>query len=124
MAGIPNILSGATTTPGSTIITIPANSIWRGTVTLSAAVVVASGAAAQKAFAVVTVNGTTTNPPAGDYVRIDLHAPQSATSGVGTQDSGTLISNLTVSSGASPATLTLGATNTTAQSAAALGELI
>src|SRR5882672_6167682 len=112
---IPNILSGSTIAAGGTIITIPANSYWEGHINLSGAVIVASGAAAQSAHARVSVVGANSVPPAGTYLRVDLHAPASALAAVGTHDSKTHSTPFAVSTGANSVDLVLNSSNTTAQ---------
>ncbi len=118
-----SILSGNATTNGGVIITIPAMSNWYGHITLSASVAVPAGGSALNANARVTLAGAGSSPPAGDYLRLDLSAPASSLAGIGTSDSGSLGTPMAVSAGSSPATLTLNTSNTTMQSASAVGRL-
>lgn len=125
---VPNaasILAGVATTNGGTIITVPAGQTWMGTVTLSASVLVAVGGAAVSASARVSTAGTGVLPAAGDYLRLDLGAPAAGTALAGSSANngvaGTMV--VTAPSGNS-VTLVLNTTNTTTQSASAMGYLV
>jgi len=119
-----DILCGSTTTSGGTIITIPAGRSWRGRVSLSASVVVATGGGAVNASARVSVAGAGSDPVAGDYLRMDLQAPASVLGAVGTGDSGHTSTDMFVTAPAgNTVALVLNTTNTTAQSASANGTL-
>jgi hypothetical protein len=69
-------MSTTTTTPGGTIITIPANSVWRGSVSLCATLAVAVGGSAATQFPEVVVSGTQATWADGDTVlKLALFVP-------------------------------------------------
>jgi|SRR5882757_3421686 len=117
-------LCGNATTNGGTILTIPAGTSWKGTVTLSATVQIGSGGAAVMASARVSIAGAGAMPPAGDYLRVDLQAPASILGAIGTGDSGSMMSDMFITAGASPVTLVLNTTGTSSQSASANGRIL
>lgn len=120
-----DILCGLATSNGATIITIPAGRIWSGIITLSATVIVASSGAAVNANARVSTAGTGVLPPAGDYIRLDVSAPASVLSAVGTGATESVSAPLIVAAPSGNAvTLVLNTTNTTTQSASACGLLL
>lgn len=120
-----DILAGLATSNSGTIITIPAGRTWSGTVTLSASVLVTTAGAAVNASARVSTAGTGVVPTAGDYVRLDIAAPISATALNGTSGVGSVSAPLLVSAPVgNSVTLVLNATNTTVQSASASGVLL
>jgi hypothetical protein len=119
-----NILCGLATSNAATIITIPAGKTWVGTIVLSASVAVASGGATINASARVSTAGTGVVPAAGDYVRVDLSAPASVAAGLGTGATQDIQSPMIVTAPAgNTVTLVLNVTNTTTQSASAIGTL-
>jgi hypothetical protein len=120
-----DILCGLQTSNGATLITIPAGRIWSGIVTVSATALVASSGAAVSANARVSTAGTGVVPGAGDYVRLDLAAPASVLSAVGTASNSSISAPLIVSapSGNSVA-LVLNTTNVNTASASACGVLL
>lgn len=118
-----DVLCGTATANGGTIITVPASSQWQGTVTLSATVQVASGGAAVMANARVSIAGNNSTPPAGDYLRVDLQAPASLVGAVGTGDSETASTPMTIITTDQPVSLVLNTTNTVSQSASANGRI-
>jgi len=118
------ILAGLATTNAGTIITIPAGQTWTGRVTISATIVVATGGAAVAGSARVSTAGTGVIPSAGDYLRLDLNAPQSGAALNGTNSTGSVSSPFTVVAPAgNSVTLVLNVTNTSTQSASAAGVL-
>lgn len=119
-----NILCGLATASGGTIITVPAGRIWIGTVTISASAIVASGGAAVTASARVSVLGAGANPPAGDYVRLDLVSPASLLAAIGTGCNSSISAPLIVAAPVGNSVeLRLNSTNCAAQSASACGVL-
>jgi hypothetical protein len=120
-----NLLCGLTAVNGGTIITIPTGRTWVGKVTLSATVLVASNGAAISANARVSTAGAGVTPPAGDYARLDIAAPASILSAIGTAGMGTNTTPLMVIAGSgAPATLVLNSTNVNTASASACGVLL
>ena len=120
-----NILCGLAITNGGTIITIPAGRIWQGTVTLSGSTLVAIAGTALSASARVSTAGTGVIPAAGDYVRLDIGAPASAVGLAGTSANGSISAPMLVAAPSGNAvTLVLNTTNTTTQSASAIGVLM
>lgn len=59
-------MATSTTVNGGTVLTIPANRLWQGSVGLSATLTVAIGGAAASAVPTVTVSGTGQNVSNGD----------------------------------------------------------
>jgi len=123
-----NILDGNATADAATIITIPQNRIWVGSVTLSAAVVIAAGASpAVNALPNVTTTGASATPAAGAVVlglAISLPANLAGSvTGDGANDVVT-IWPVTVYAGATAAaTLKLNFNSASAASATAVGYL-
>lgn len=121
-----NILCGLATASGNTIITIPAGRVWQGTVVISANVLVGINAAAVSASARISTAGAGVTPAAGDYIRLDIGAPITAVSALtGTSASGFISGVMLVAApSGNSATLVLNTTNTTTQSASAVGVLL
>lgn len=72
MSGVANSAS----TNGGTVLTIPANSVWRGSVSISAALTVAIGGGAVAAQPSVTVSGSGGSWANGDVVvAVSVAAP-------------------------------------------------
>lgn len=118
------ILCGMATANGGTIITIPAGMLWVGQVTVSASNAVASGGGQVSGSARVAVVGPGANPPAGEYIRVDITAPASILAAIGTGANTSVSALLIVAAPAANAvTLQLNSNNTTAQSASACGIL-
>lgn len=120
-----DILCGLATSPGGTIITIPAGRVWQGVVTLSGNALVAIGGGAANASVRASTAGANVSPTAGDYVRLDLGVPAAGTALAGAAANGTLSSPMLVAAPAgNSATLVLNSTGTNTQSASAIGFLL
>jgi hypothetical protein len=118
-----NILVGFASTNSATIITIPANRVWKGTLTLSAVLVLAASAAAVTHTASVEIVGTTATPAAGNILGVPLSLPlQPATNGAAIN--GTQSIELTIAAGDTSATLELLFNSITQAAATASGVLI
>jgi hypothetical protein len=122
-----NILTGTSSTDAGTIITVPANRIWKGSLTLSGTVTVAAGAnAAVTANPNVTVTGATATPAATTIVNqlmIDVAANLAGgTNGSSACDTAT-VPNLVIVAGTSAATLQLHTGSASHASATAAGYL-
>lgn len=124
-----NILTGTASADGATIITVPVNRIWQGTIMLSGAVTVAAGASgAVNALPNVTTTGATAVPAAGAVLhQLAISLPANlagSVTGDGANDAAT-ITGVTVYAGsnAGGATLKLTFNSATAASATAVGYL-
>lgn len=107
-------VGGKTTTNGGTIITIPANSSWRGSIALSA-VCDASGTFNPD----ITVEGATADPPAGTPV---LGATVfGAALNLAPMGTSVAINDVIIYAGTSPATLQLNLNSVTAATGSAFG---
>lgn len=109
-----NCLGGKATTNGGTLITIPANSVWHGSVTLSAL-----GDSAGTFYPDVTVQGATADPVAGTPVISVLSF--GAVVGLVPEVTTGSTADVIVFAGSSPATLQLNLNSTTAAVATAIG---
>lgn len=69
-------MSNSTTSNGGTVITVPANTTWIGSISLSATLAVAIGGAAATSYPSITVSGTDGTWSDGDVVlRLALFVP-------------------------------------------------
>lgn len=69
-------MSNTTTTNGGTVLTIPPNKLWRGSVSLCATLAVAIAGSAATQFPAITVSGAGATWPDGDVVlRLALFVP-------------------------------------------------
>jgi hypothetical protein len=97
-----NVLNGfgsfTATTAATTVITVPANRTWVGTVGVSCTTAIAAASAtAGQARAVITVAGVGVTPAAGTILAAEARAGANATTGtVGTQGHRSITAPLTV----------------------------
>lgn len=69
-------MSNSTTANGGTVLTIPPNSLWRGSVSLCATLAVAIAGAAATQYPAITVSGANATWPDGDIVlKLALFVP-------------------------------------------------
>lgn len=118
-----NILAGRSPTDGATIITIPANRVWAGWVSLNASLAVAASGAAVSTGASVSIAGATAAPTAGLILAVEVAVPlqlSTTTAQVASSDRTYLV----IAAGTGAATLTLQKNNCTSVSATASGVLI
>lgn len=121
-----NIVSGRATADAATIITVPAGRTWKGTVSLTASLATAIGAAATAATPTVSIAGAGATPAAGAILGRPLNvAASAATATNGSNVAGNADTELTVAAPAGNAvTLTLQLGGATAASATATGLLL
>lgn len=123
---VPNpadILVGSTITNGGTIITIPANRVWAGWVSINATLAVAASGAAVSSRATVSVAGATATPAAGVLVGAFVSVPTQL-AGTTAQVTNSDRTYVVIAAGSSAATLTLQVNSASAASATASGVLI
>lgn len=118
-----NILVGCSSSNGGTIITIPANRVWAGWVSINASLAVAASGAAVSSRATVSVAGATATPAAGVLIGVFVSVPVQGT-GTTAQVTSSDRTYVVIAAGASSATLTLQVNSASAASATASGELI
>lgn len=117
-----DILCGVAST-ATTIITIPANRVWAGWISLNATLTLAASATAVSSRATVSVAGGTATPAAGVLLGVFVSAPtqlSTTTAQVANSDRTFAV----ISAGSSAATVTLQINSASAASASCVGELI
>jgi hypothetical protein len=117
-----NILCGVASANG-TIITIPANRVWAGWVSINATLMVAASGASVSSRAGVSTAGATVTPAAGVLLGVFVSAPTqlSTTTAQVTNSDRTYA---VIAAGTSAATLVLAVNSASAASASAVGVLI
>lgn len=119
-----NLLSGAASSNGATIITIPAGRVWAGSVSLNCTLTVAASGAAVSSGATVSIAGSTATPAAGVILRVWVSAPAQQAGTTAQVANNDHIPLLVIAAGTSAATLTLQTNSTSAAAATAAGVLI
>lgn len=118
-----DIVAGCTSTNAATIITVPANRVWQGWVSLNAALLVAASGSQVNSRATVSVAGATATPAAGVILGVCVASPTQLSTTTG-QVTGSDRTFLTIAAGSSAATLTLQVNSASAASATASGVLL
>ncbi len=117
-----DIVHGCTATTG-TIITIPANRVWAGWISLNVGVAIAASGSAVTSRATISVVGANATPAAGVIFGVWGVAPAAtATTGICASNSDRTF--VIISAGAAGATLTLQVNSVNAASATAAGQLV
>lgn len=118
------ILVGAASANNATIITIPAGKVWKGKISLNAALSVAASGSAVSSRATVSVAGSTATPAAGVVLGVFLAVPAPAASTAGIAVTGRDETDIIVVAGTSAATLTLQINSVSAATATASGQIV
>lgn len=120
-------MANSTTTAGGTVVTIPANSIWQGSVSLCGTLAVAVGGGAATQFPSVDVVGTGATWANGDVViKLALFVPAvGVTALTGSMVTATLATgSITVQTRANPISLILNYGSGVTAVATAIGEVL
>lgn len=119
-------MANTTTVNGGTVFTIPANSIWRGSISISATLAVAVGGSAGTQFPSITVSGSGASWADGDtVVRLALFVPAvgvTAVTGSITTDS-LSVNDIQIKTGANPINLILNIGSGVTGVGTAIGEI-
>jgi hypothetical protein len=119
-----NILSGVATTSTGTVITIPANRVWVGSVTVSGSLALAAAGVGANANVRATVTGATAAPAAGDFLRVELDLATQGAATTGAVANSATQNGVCIVAGTSAATIQLNFTNATTASCSANGVLL
>ena len=120
-------MANSTTSPGGTVLTIPANKLWKGSVSLCATLAVTVGGGAATQFPSVTVSATDATWADGDTViKLALFVPAvGVTALTGSMVTATLATgDITVQTRSAPLTMTLNHGSGVTAVATAVGEII
>ncbi len=121
---ISNILSFSRTNDG-TLITIPANKIWKGSVQVSGSILSAINAAAVSGHVRIDFTPGTGGTAAYRLAQVVLHTPAGALATTGTTSNGSVsVMNIEVYAGTTSATISLGSSNATQMFASCSGKII
>lgn len=120
-------MSNTTSTDGATILTVPANTLWYGSIILSASLTTAAGlVAAASATPNITVSGAGGNLVNGDTVaKLQLNTPAQLVGALSgsTCHGSQVVGPMNVQARANPVSLILNTGGATAATGTAIGEM-
>jgi hypothetical protein len=120
-------MANSTTTPGGTVLTVPANKIWAGSVGLCATLAVTVGGSAATSFPEIVVSGSGASWADGDVVlKLALFVPAVGVTAVtGSQVTATLTTGpITVQTRDNPITLIMNHGSGVTAAGTAIGEVL